>query len=68
MELVQVLMGKDGVVQFTCRVCQDTCPAPVGVPLEQATRDFLAMHPACADPQEHEDGCPASPSVSGPVS
>jgi hypothetical protein len=28
------------------------------VPLEQATREFLAMHPACADEQQHDDGCP----------
>lgn len=58
MELVQVSMGADGTVVFTCRVCQEHCDAPEGVPLDQATRDFLAMHPACADSAEHEDGCP----------
>ncbi len=57
-ELVQVTIDDGGAVHFTCRVCRDTCPAPDGVPLEQATRDFLAMHPACADPDAHEDGCP----------
>ena len=44
---------------FTCRVCQEHCPAPEGVPLEQATREFLEMHPACADQQQHDDGCPS---------
>lgn len=63
MELVQVTMSDDGTVHFTCRVCEDTCPAPDGVPLEQATREFLALHPACADPDVHEDGCPTPPAV-----
>lgn len=58
MDLVQVMM-EDGVVHFRCRVCDDCCPAPDGVPLEVATREFLAMHPACADPEQHQDGCPA---------
>ena len=34
-----------------------------GLPLAEATREFLEMHPACADPAEHEDGCPAEPDV-----
>jgi hypothetical protein len=58
MELVQVSLSEDGSVLFTCRVCQEHCPAPDGVSLEQATRDFLAMHPACADSAAHDDGCP----------
>lgn len=59
MDLVQVSLAQDGSVLFTCRVCQEQCPAPDGVSLEQATRDFLALHPACADPEVHDDGCPA---------
>ena len=58
MDLVQVSLAADGSVLFTCRVCQEHCPAPEGVPLEQATREFLAMHPACADEEQHDDGCP----------
>lgn len=58
MDLVQVALAADGSVKFTCRVCQEQCPAPEGMPLEEATREFLAMHPACADRQAHEDGCP----------
>ena len=58
MELVQVTIDDAGAVHFRCRVCEDTCPAPGGVSLEQATREFLDMHPACADPAQHEDGCP----------
>ena len=57
MELVQVTIGDDGAVHFRCRVCDDSCPAPTGIPLDQATREFLAKHPACADPEKHEDGC-----------
>lgn len=64
MELVQVTIEDDGSVHFRCRVCDDVCPAPEGVPLEQATREFLAMHPACADPEQHDDGCPTGSSVS----
>ena len=63
MDLVQVSLAQDGSVQFTCRVCQEHCPAPEGVPLDQATRDFLALHPACADPEVHDDGCPADTAV-----
>lgn len=58
MDLVQVSMAADGTVTFTCRVCGEHCPAPEGVALDQATRDFLDMHPACADPDVHDDGCP----------
>lgn len=58
MDLVQVSLADDGSVLFTCRVCQEQCPAPEGVPLDQATREFLDMHPACADRDAHEDGCP----------
>ncbi len=58
MELVQVSLSEDGSVTFTCRVCQEQCPAPEGVPLDQATREFLDMHPACADKAAHDDGCP----------
>ncbi len=64
MDLVQVSLSSDGSVQFTCRVCQEHCPAPEGLPLEQATRDFLAMHPACADEQQHDEGCPDETSES----
>lgn len=60
MELVQVSLTDDGTVLFTCRVCQESCPAPEGVPLEVATREFLALHPVCADPDAHQDGCPAA--------
>ena len=60
MELVQVSVSDDGSVTFTCRVCHEECPAPEGVPLQQATQEFLAMHPACADPDVHDDGCPAA--------
>ncbi len=63
MELVQVSIGDDASVLFTCRVCGEQCPAPPGLPLAEATREFLAMHPACADPAQHEDGCPAEPDV-----
>ena len=63
MELVQVSMSDDGAVLFTCRVCDEQCPATVGMPLAEATREFLAMHPACADPAEHQDGCPAEGDV-----
>lgn len=63
MELVQVSIGDDGAVLFTCRVCDEQCPASEGMPLAEATREFLAMHPACADPAEHEDGCPADGDV-----
>ena len=59
-ELVNVSVTDDGVVRFTCRVCEETCEAPDGVPLDQATRDFLEMHPACADKAQHEEGCPAA--------
>lgn len=59
MDLIQVSMDDTGAVEFTCRVCGETCPAPEGVPLDQATREFLAMHPACAEPEEHDEGCPA---------
>lgn len=62
-DLVQVSLSTDGSVLFTCRVCQEHCPANAGVPLEQATREFLAMHPACANPQQHEDGCPEEASA-----
>lgn len=62
MELVQVTIDDSGVVHFHCRVCGDSCPAPEGVPLEQATREFLGMHPVCADPAQHEDGCPTGES------
>lgn len=68
-ELVQVSMNENGAVTFTCRVCGDRCPAPADVPLDEATREFLALHPACADPAEHDDGCPAphgSPAPDGP--
>lgn len=58
MDLVQVTLASDGSITFTCRVCQEECPAPQGVPLEQATREFLDMHPACADPEVHDEGCP----------
>lgn len=58
MDLVQVSLSADGSVLFTCRVCQEHCPAPDGVPLDQATREFLDMHPACADEDLHDDGCP----------
>lgn len=58
MDLVQVSVGADGGVLFTCRVCGEHCPATEGMPLVEATREFLAMHPACADPEQHEDGCP----------
>jgi hypothetical protein len=58
-DLVQVSLSDDGSVVFTCRVCGEHCPAPDGVPLDQATREFLAMHPACADPDTHDEGCPA---------
>jgi hypothetical protein len=58
MDLVQVSLSADGSVTFTCRVCQEVCPAPEGVPLDEATREFLAMHPACADPEAHDEGCP----------
>lgn len=58
MDLVQVSLSADGSVLFTCRVCQEHCPAPADVPLEQATREFLDMHPACADEAEHDEGCP----------
>ena len=58
MELVQVSLDADGSVVFTCRVCQEHCPAPEGVPLDEATKEFLAMHPACADSEQHDDGCP----------
>ncbi|MGZ6793328.1 MAG: hypothetical protein ACXVGH_02320 [Mycobacteriales bacterium] len=58
MDLVQVSMAADGTVVFSCRVCGDHCPAPEGVPLAQATREFLDMHPACADPGAHDEGCP----------
>ena len=58
MDLVQVALAADGSVVFTCRVCQEHCPAPEGVPLDVATRDFLAMHPACAEANAHADGCP----------
>lgn len=57
-DLVEVSMTSEGTVLFTCRVCGEHCPASEGVPLAQATREFLAMHPVCADPDEHEDGCP----------
>lgn len=63
MDLVQVSLSADGSVLFTCRVCQEHCPAPEGVPLEQATREFLDMHPACADRQQHDDGCPEDASA-----
>ena len=63
MDLVQVAFAEDGSVVFTCRVCQEHCPAPVGVPLDQATREFLALHPACADPVVHDEGCPSDVSV-----
>lgn len=64
MNLVQVSLSDDGSVVFTCRVCQEHCPAPEGVPLDQATREFLDMHPACADEAAHDDGCPeAEPAV-----
>lgn len=59
MNLVQVSLSDDGSAVFTCRVCQEQCPAPEGVPLDQATREFLAMHPAHADPEVHDDGCPS---------
>ena len=62
-ELVQVSIGDDGSVLFTCRVCDEQCPARPGLPLAEATREFLEMHPACADPAQHEDGCPAEPDV-----
>jgi hypothetical protein len=58
MNLVQVALQADGSVIFTCRVCQEHCPAPDGVPLDRATREFLAMHPACADADAHDEGCP----------
>lgn len=58
MELVQVVMSSDGSAVFTCRVCGEHCPAPRGVPLPDAIRDFLAMHPACLEQDQHEDGCP----------
>ncbi|MCW2500865.1 MAG: hypothetical protein JWN87_2541 [Frankiales bacterium] len=58
-DLVQVALSDDGSVVFTCRVCGEHCPAPEGVPLDQATREFLAMHPACADQSAHDDGCPS---------
>ena len=63
MELVQVTLSEDGAVHFTCRVCKESCPAPEGVPLEVATREFLALHPACADPSAHVDGCPGEPAA-----
>ncbi len=66
MDLVQVSLSTDGSVLFTCRVCQEHCPAPDDVPLEKATKDFLAMHPACADSEQHDDGCPEeNPAVAG---
>lgn len=52
-------MDDTGAVVFTCRICGDSCPAPESVPLDAATREFLAMHPACADPSEHDEGCPS---------
>jgi hypothetical protein len=58
MDLVQVSLSSEGGVLFTCRVCGEHCPAPDGVPLDQATREFLAMHPACAAQDAHEEGCP----------
>jgi hypothetical protein len=58
MDLVQVSLSADGSVLFTCRVCQEECPAPEGVPLDQATQEFLALHPACADSAQHDEGCP----------
>lgn len=63
MELVQVSLSDDGTVEFTCRVCRETCPAPKDVPLDVATREFLALHPACADPAVHVDGCPGEPAA-----
>jgi hypothetical protein len=57
-DLVQVSLSEDGSVVFTCRVCGEHCPAPEGQPLDVATREFLAMHPACADQSAHDDGCP----------
>lgn len=59
MNLVQVSLSDDGSVVFTCRVCQEHCPAPEGVPLDQAIREFLEMHPAHYDRDIHDDGCPA---------
>jgi hypothetical protein len=58
-DLVQVSLSGDGRALFTCRVCGQHCPAPEGVSLAQATREFLEMHPACADPELHDEGCPA---------
>lgn len=58
MDLVQVSIDPQGGVMFSCRVCGQQCPAPEGVPLDQATRQFLDMHPACNKPELHEDGCP----------
>ncbi len=54
MELVQVSIREKGAVLFTCRVCDEQRPATPGIPLAEAAREFLAMHPACADPAEHE--------------
>lgn len=59
MDLVAVRMDDRGLVDFHCRVCGETCPAPDDVPLDEATRQFLAMHPLCAEPSEHDDGCPS---------
>ena len=69
MDLVQVAIDHEGAVVFTCRVCGESCPSPDGLPLDVATREFLDMHPACADPAQHEDGCPAefSPAEQLPV-
>ena len=43
---------------FTCRVCQQHCEANDQVALAVATREFLDMHPACADAAQHDEGCP----------
>ena len=58
MELVHVSIAEDGSVLFTCNVCKEECPAPPGVPVDVATREFLAMHPVCAAAEEHVEGCP----------
>lgn len=60
MELAQVTMDEAGLVEFTCRVCGETCPAPPGVPLDAAVRQFLDLHPACSDTSQHADGCPST--------
>jgi hypothetical protein len=64
-ELVQVSMSPDGRVVFTCRVCGERCDAPEDVPMTEATREFLAMHPACSDQQLHADGCPGDDAAIG---